>query len=280
MELDETQLIDNDGDSHKYFHQMLNMADDDLDPYEYRLLGHYIRVGKCKQGLTKIAKTTRMGKAKVILTRAALEEKGYIKNVMPSAEDARKGKTVHTTVIDRWAENIARYSKAGSNPYQPSTNQNQLPGTNQNRKNNSIKKNQEEESPNGAVTSKKKTSYSKEQLDALHDAICEVWRDLTPDMAIVNSIKQLLLALPSAKGEWKRCACNPPVYADELKLWRAWYRGDVLVRKPEQIQRSIYEYRRIMRLEADRTPNGQQTDNLVSQWDTDNEPIQQGVDYT
>ena len=134
--------------------------------------------------------------------------------------------------------------------------------------------------PNGAARSKKVTPYTKEQLDDLHDAICEVWRDLTPDMAIVNSIKQLLLNLPSAKGEWKRCACTPPVHAQELKLWRAWYRGDVLVRKPEQIQRSLYEYRRIIRLEAQRTANGHEPDTLVSQWDTDNEPIQQGVDYT
>lgn len=31
---------------------------------------------------------------------------------------------------------------------------------------------------------------------------------------------------------------------------------------------------------VDRTANGHGTDNLVSQWDTDNEPIQQGIDYT
>lgn len=28
---------------HRYFHQMLNMAEDELDPFEYRILGHYVR---------------------------------------------------------------------------------------------------------------------------------------------------------------------------------------------------------------------------------------------
>jgi len=156
---DEIQSIENDGDSHKYFHQMLNMADDDLDPYEYRLLGHYIRVGKCKQGLARIASITRMGKAKVIETRDRLEHKGYIANIKPTIEDARKGKTVHTTVIDRWSENIARYSKGGTNQNQPSTNQNHLPSTNQNRKKNSTKKNQEEENTPNGVADVKTPSY-------------------------------------------------------------------------------------------------------------------------
>lgn len=278
MESDEIQAIENDGDSHKYFHQMLNMADDDLDPYEYRLLGHYIRVGKCRQGLTTIAKITRMSKAKVIETRATLEVKGYINNSLPTVEDARKGKTVYTTVVDRWVENIARYAKPSNNSYQPSQNRYQLGGKNQNRKNNNDKNNQKEESPNGVISHPEKRKYTKQELDDLHDAICEVWK-VEPDEGKVLRIKSILLGNSKAKG-WAHCNVNPPCLAHEIRLWRAWYRGDYLPQKPENIQSSVYEFRRHTRLETDRTQNGQESDTLVSQWDSDNAPIQQGIDYS
>ena len=43
--------VTNEAPPGKYFTMLLNMADDDLDPFEYRLLGHYIRVcGAGKDG--------------------------------------------------------------------------------------------------------------------------------------------------------------------------------------------------------------------------------------
>lgn len=89
----------------KYFHRMLNMADDDLGPYEYRLLGHYIRVGDCWEGVRKTAKTTRMSVGKVVSTRNDLEKLGYIH------VEHREQDTCLVTIIDRMAENVARYSK-------------------------------------------------------------------------------------------------------------------------------------------------------------------------
>jgi hypothetical protein len=88
----------------KYFHRMLNMADDDLGPYEYRLLGHYIRVGDCWEGVRKTAKTTRMSVGKVVSTRNELEKSGYIH------VEHREQDTCLVTVIDRMAENVARYA--------------------------------------------------------------------------------------------------------------------------------------------------------------------------
>jgi hypothetical protein len=94
----------------KYFTLMLNMADDDLDPYEYRLLGHYIRVcgasrtGRCYQSIRTIAQITRMSVPKVIKTRDALCDKGWITIAV------RANKTHKITVVDRMAENVARYS--------------------------------------------------------------------------------------------------------------------------------------------------------------------------
>lgn len=132
----ETQSIHDDGDPKKYWTRIYNMADDDLDPYEYRLLGHYIRWGGTDESLAATAKTTQMGKAKVIKTRQCLQEKGYIEVEVPTAEEARKHQTVRITLVDRWAENMARYTRTSSNSYQSaSTNQNQPAsgtGTNQN----------------------------------------------------------------------------------------------------------------------------------------------------
>jgi DnaD/phage-associated family protein len=85
------------------------MADDDLDPFEYRLLGHYIRVcgmkgnGVCRQSVRTVADVTHMSIPKVIATRNALLEKGWIR------VDAAPNKVHKVTVIDRMAENISRY---------------------------------------------------------------------------------------------------------------------------------------------------------------------------
>jgi len=95
-------------DNGKYYHIMLNMADDDLDPYEYRLLGHYVRVGKCWENTRTTAKKTQMSAGKVSMTRDTLHSKGYI-NVEYRGKD-----TCLVTVIDRMAENVARYQNQRS----------------------------------------------------------------------------------------------------------------------------------------------------------------------
>src|SRR5688572_30570676 len=89
----------------RYYHQMLNMADDDLGPYEYRLLGHYIRVGECWESVRTTAQITKMSVGMVVKTRKGLATLGYIQ-----VEPHPKEETYLVTVVDRMAENVARYS--------------------------------------------------------------------------------------------------------------------------------------------------------------------------
>lgn len=91
--------------ANRYFHIMLNMADDDLDVYEYRLLGHYIRVGKTFESTRTTAKNTKMSVGKVVSTRMSLHVKGYVR-----LEYGDKNDTVTVHIIDRMAENVARYN--------------------------------------------------------------------------------------------------------------------------------------------------------------------------
>lgn len=92
----------------KYFSQVLHMADDDLGPYEMRLLIRYMRVagrsGRCWEGIRATAEVTQMSTGMVTKTRNRLEELGYIK------VKHRKDDTCIIAIVDRWAENIARYA--------------------------------------------------------------------------------------------------------------------------------------------------------------------------
>lgn len=88
----------------RYFHQMLNMADDDLNPYQYRLLGHYIRVDNCWESVRTTARITRMSVGMVVKTRNSLQELGYIQLEISEHD------TYLVTVVDRMAENVARYA--------------------------------------------------------------------------------------------------------------------------------------------------------------------------
>lgn len=93
----------------KYFHQIPNMADEDLNPYQYRLLGHFIRVcgvdGVCWQSTETIAAITHMSRGKVSQVRRELETMGYIHYGQSNAG------TIEVRVMDRWRENEARFSK-------------------------------------------------------------------------------------------------------------------------------------------------------------------------
>lgn len=92
----------------RYFLQMLNMSDDDLSPYQFRLLGHYIRVasktGKCWEGVRKTAQITQMSIGMVTKTRNELVTLGYIR------VKHREDDTCVVVIVDRMAENIARYA--------------------------------------------------------------------------------------------------------------------------------------------------------------------------
>lgn len=82
-----------------------NLIDDsDLDPYEYRLLVHYYRVGTCWKNTTTTAKACNMSRPQVVAKRQSLEQKGWIKIGRGGAQDS-----LTITVIDRWDENHKKY---------------------------------------------------------------------------------------------------------------------------------------------------------------------------
>lgn len=105
------QHIHDEGTFGKYFHIILNMADDDLDPFEYRLLGHYRRVcgddGYCNEAIETTAKRCRMSLAKARTTRKALRKQGYIR-----FDDKTAGVTLNVTLVNRMEENVKRYTES------------------------------------------------------------------------------------------------------------------------------------------------------------------------
>lgn len=106
--VDIQQSVKDDGQG-KYFHIMLNMYDDDLDPYQYRLLGHYRRVcgagGSCYEATSKTADICKMSIRKIKSTRKELQDLGCI-NIEP-----QKGSTLIITIADKMADNVNRYHK-------------------------------------------------------------------------------------------------------------------------------------------------------------------------
>lgn len=107
--MSEEQLISDPSDLKKYRTELPNLYDDaELDVYEFRLLAHYKRVGKCTEGLETTAKKCNMSEGKASETRQSLADKGWIALQRVSMDKGRYRYIV--TVIDRWIENFAKYS--------------------------------------------------------------------------------------------------------------------------------------------------------------------------
>jgi DNA-binding MarR family transcriptional regulator len=89
----------------KYFTQFPNIIDDwGLDPYEYRLLLHYYRVGECWEGVRKTAEICKMSTGKVANSRKTLEEKGLIK-----ITENGDGIIIH--LVDLSKQNLEKYAE-------------------------------------------------------------------------------------------------------------------------------------------------------------------------
>lgn len=98
------------------FIMLPNMTDDDLNIYEFRLLGHYTRVcgqegGRCWQGIITISEKTGMSLGMVTKTRNSLEAKGFINVSVPDGKSRNRGAALCVSLVDRWEENTKRYSK-------------------------------------------------------------------------------------------------------------------------------------------------------------------------
>lgn len=105
------QYVYERGDFRKYYAQIPNIADDELDPYEMRLYVHYKRVagdgGECYEGIDTTAQKCKMGVSTVRRTRKALAAKGWIE----LESKGKKGKElVHVTLVDKWDDNYRQYS--------------------------------------------------------------------------------------------------------------------------------------------------------------------------
>lgn len=104
--MNDFQQIRNNQNIGRYFGMIPHMADDDLDPYEYRLYGHYIRAcghtGASMESARVTAKITKMSVGKVSEARRELARFGYIKTA-PAPNNG-----IVITVIDVTDENIRR----------------------------------------------------------------------------------------------------------------------------------------------------------------------------
>jgi hypothetical protein len=88
----------------KYFTILPNIYDDsDLDPFEFRLLAHYSRVGDCWESVRTTAEKTVMSPGAVVKKRRSLHNKGWI-----SLSMSEHG-TWRIEVVDKWQENTATY---------------------------------------------------------------------------------------------------------------------------------------------------------------------------
>jgi hypothetical protein len=118
---DEQQEIIDPSDLRKYRIELPNLYDDaDLDPYEFRLLAHYKRVGTCTEGTKTTAKKTHMSLGQVSEKRQNLHNKGFIIMQTVYLDDENKTYSYRITVVDKWRENFEKYSTLSRSEYPPS----------------------------------------------------------------------------------------------------------------------------------------------------------------
>lgn len=236
------QLSHDESPSNKYFHFLPNMYDDDLDPFEYRLIGHYKRVGTSWEGVRKTADTCKMSVGKVTKTRKALEAKGLIKVQMLTRKELKdrglvndakpddKNKICVVTVVDVMEQNIARY-KTVDPVHHMNTPVHGM--------------NAPVHHMNKRITNEEEPTKTRTPLlDPYFDAIAAVWNIRAS--GFVNSAKAMMRGT-SRNGEWSGCNFEPPTNPAEILEFGKWYKRKnpdlSLPRKPEKIQHWFYEFR-------------------------------------
>lgn len=99
------QKIVNRADLRKWRIELPNLYDESgLDPYEFRLLVHYVRRGNCYESVRTTAECCNMSSAQVVKKRNSLEEKKFIR----VSENERGTLTIE--VVDMWELNFVTYS--------------------------------------------------------------------------------------------------------------------------------------------------------------------------
>jgi DnaD/phage-associated family protein len=191
------QDIADESDLRKYRIELPNLYDDaDLDPYEFRLLAHYKRVGRCTEGTRTTAKKCHMSAAQVSERRKSLHDKGFI--VMQKVTISEKEYSYKIVVVDKWQENFLKYS---TRSHSERVSQHEPPRSHSERKNlddealSQIAKAYESEI--GVITSMiaddlqdASTSYPlKWVLDAIHEAAVQNKRGWKYCLAILKRWK-------------------------------------------------------------------------------------------
>jgi DNA-binding MarR family transcriptional regulator len=105
----EPQEIIDESDLRKYRIELPNLYDDsDLDVYEFRLLAHYKRVGRCTESTRTTARKTKMSPAQVSEKRKSIRDKGFIQMQEVPLDDKQFSYII--IVLDKWKENFEKYS--------------------------------------------------------------------------------------------------------------------------------------------------------------------------
>ena len=222
------QHVKDDGDLRKYRTELPNMADDELDPYQYRLYAHYKRVcgangGTCWEGRAKTADTCKMSEGMVTKTRAWLANNGWIH----LERGDNQNDTYNITIIDRWSENMTRYSDRSScgddRSHGVTTGRHVVTQRSNSFKNKPIKKNNREATPPPAAP--------KEPTTTEHPFIAvyrEVFRRYPNKAQMVQLAK--LIVTPPGLEQWQT-ACSAWLMAgykpDNLRGILDWYRDGV-----------------------------------------------------
>ncbi len=107
--MSDKQSVSDKGPINKYFSMMLHIDDDDLDPFEYRLLGHYrkfcgLHGHDCNESILQTAKAAQMNIKTAREARNHLVEKRRI-TLVPT-----RNNIVAVVLLDCMQENLERYA--------------------------------------------------------------------------------------------------------------------------------------------------------------------------
>jgi hypothetical protein len=154
-----------------HFTMIPNLYDDsDLDVFEFRLLAHFMRVGKCTESTRTTAKKCHMSIGTVVKKRKSLAKRGWIKT------KKKVDSTIRVVVIDKWLENTTIYggnkAKRSSGEHEResrSSSETACSSDEQPRSSNEIK----EDSVKKTITKKKESIRENENWDFLFDSLAE-----------------------------------------------------------------------------------------------------------
>jgi DnaD/phage-associated family protein len=206
---DDAQVIIDASDLRKYRTELPNLYDDSgLDVYEFRLLAHYKRVGRCTEGLPTTARICNMSMSQASETRKSLSVKKFIKLEKNPMGGGRYSYIV--TVLDRWIENFAKYSgssideineqlkKGSPSPHEGSPSQS--PSPHEGKK--ELKKIHDDDENARAKKSRVAFLYEQE-IGALTPLIADAIRDAEKDFQEEWIIQALRISVERNVRNWK-----------------------------------------------------------------------------